>query len=380
MYLVKLFKWFFMLNKRLYKKATYIAILVMIPLCVLLLGIAAKQDSGFVHVMLALQDPEDKIAEEIVSELSGSSELMRFSLTDSTQEAVEAVRSGEADAAWLFPGGMAEKIDSFVSDGTERRPVVSVVEREESIPLALSREKLTAVMYKYCGKAKFLSFARTTVKKLDKLSDKQLMEYYNNFSLNHDMFQYGSLNASGADSSEGGYLTAPVRGLLAILIVICGMAAAMFYIKDQQYGTFNYVPSSKRIAVSFACVLIAVANVAVATFVSLYVAGLSAGLMREIAALLLYVLCSTAFCVFLQQLLGSIKLYGALIPLLIVAMIAVCPVFFNLKALGAAQLVFPPTYYINAIYNQKYLLYMLLYTLAAIILAFAARYILRRKI
>ena len=54
---------------------------------------------------------------------------------------------------------------------------------------------------------------------------------------------------------------------------------------------------------------------------------------------------------------------GVMIPLLIVAMLLVCPVFFDLGALRMVQFLLPPTYYINGVYNTRYILYMAVYTL-----------------
>ena len=50
-------------------------------------------------------------------------------------------------------------------------------------------------------------------------------------------------------------------------------------------------------------------------------------------------------------------------PLLAVVMLLVCPVFFDLGMVRTVQFLFPPTYYINGVYQSRYLLYMTVYPL-----------------
>ena len=62
-----------------------------------------------------------------------------------------------------------------------------------------------------------------------------------------------------------------------------------------------------------------------------------------------------------------------------VVMLVVCPVFFDLGALRELQYLFPPTYFINAVYSDKFLLYMPLYTLVLAAVYFLTGVILNRK-
>ena len=61
-------KWFLMLNKRLYKKASFIAILILVPLCVMLFASASKQDKGFLHIILVQTESRDKVSSEIIDD------------------------------------------------------------------------------------------------------------------------------------------------------------------------------------------------------------------------------------------------------------------------------------------------------------------------
>ena len=94
---------------------------------------------------------------------------------------------------------------------------------------------------------------------------------------------------------------------------------------------------------------------------------------RIVLVLLLFALCSSSFCLFLHNVFGNLRIFSVLIPLLTVLFIGICPVFFDFRALSHIQMLFPPTYYVNAIYDPKYLGYMVLYSAALIALSFGVK-------
>lgn len=361
-----LFKWFLMLNKRLYKKISFVVILLLIPLCVFLFSIAAKQDSGFLHITLAQTDESDLVSSQIINDLLNEDTIVRFSKSESPSAATEAVKTGQADEAWIFPADTQGKLLDFAQSGTDK--FISIVCREQTVFTRLSHEKLSCALYEYCAKAYYIDFTRTNIPELDHLSDSELLEYYENVSIDEELFVFGNPTNAENENESSNYLTVPVRGLLGVIAIICGMAAAMYFMQDDAGGTFSHVPQTSKIYIAFACLMIAVINICASMFISLTAAGLSAGILKEISVLLLYSLCCAIFCLLLNLIIPSIKLYGALCPLLTVIMLVVCPIFFDLKTLGFIQLLFPPTYYVNASYNNTYILYMALYALAGGIL------------
>lgn len=110
--------------------------------------------------------------------------------------------------------------------------------------------------------------------------------------------------------------------------------------------------------------MVSIVNVSAAALLTLLIIGMASSLGRELLVLVLYSLCTASFCMLLRRLCGSVKVLGILLPLLIVAMLLICPVFFDLGDLRQLQFLLPPTYYINAVHNDAYILYMLLHTLA----------------
>lgn len=368
-------KWFLLLNKRLYKKITFVIILALIPLVVLGLSIVAKGESGFVKIALAQRDKNDAISNAIIDDLSQRSNLMSVEVFDTPQEATEAVKTGKCDTAWIFAENLSEKTKNFAENPGIENAMVHVVERQQNVLLRITHEKLSCVLYKHVSPHLYISYIRSNVAELETLSNEQLMEYYDSYLLDGELFEFSTPAADGMDASEISYLVTPVRGLLSVLVVLCAMASAMFFVQDQKSGTFAWVAESQKKYIEFLCQAIAVLNVSVAMVIALAISRLTVGWAREILVLLLYVVACSLFGMLLRNVFCNNKILGALIPLLITIMIALCPVFFEWRQLKWLQMLFPPTYYINAVYSTNYVKYMIVYIVVCTLLIFVVQFV-----
>lgn len=358
---MKLAMWFWMLSKRLYKKLTFLTILLLIPLLVLGYSAAAKDDSGMVTVALTSRG-EDALAEQIMETLSDSSRLIRYVKCESPDKAEELVRYGKADTAWIFEDDLEERMAAFLASPTQKNALATVLIRQDDVTMMLAREKLSGELYRVLCQNIYVAYVRQNVPGLSHMSDGELMEYYHTSDIAKEMFAFDQSNL--AATQEVSYLTAPVRGMLGILILLCGMATAMYYVTDCRRGTFAWVSARKLPAVELGCQIVSLLNVSAVALITMALAGQTVRPWRELAATGLYCLCVAAFSMLLRRVCGSVRVLATLLPLLVVVMLAVCPVFFDLAALRSFQYLLPPTYYVNAVYNIKYLGYMALYTLA----------------
>ena len=361
----KIVTWLRLLNKRLYRKGAFLALLVLIPAVVFGYSTFQHEDSGVLTVVLA-QEGEDPLSAQVMQQLCESSELLQFRICESPREAEEQLRLGKADSAWIFPENLAASIEQFSKSSTQNNAFVQVLEREANVMLMLAREKLAGTLYHLCAKTVYLNFLRQNIPQMAEASDTELLAYYEGTDIAQELFAFEQADGTVAENTQKvHYLLAPVRGLLAVVIVLCGSAAAMYYIQDTQRGTFAWVPVRQLPVAEFGCQLAAVGNLCIVALLSLSAAGMSGAIGAELLLMVMYTLCVAAFCMALRRLCGSIRALGTLLPLLMVAMLLICPVFFDLGAMRQFQYLFPPTYYINAVHNHRYYLYMLLHTAAS---------------
>jgi len=356
-------KWFLLLSKRLYKKASFVMLLILIPLCVAAFSLTAKQDSGFVRVVLA-QENAGTTNHPVIEKLLQERGAIVFSCAATPEEAEDAVRAGTVDEAWIFPDDIFGETQAFY-DGTQDC-LVQVITREDDMVLRLSREKIPASVYEYCAKVYYLEYIRTHIPQLAEKSDGALLAYFDQIEISEDFFAYRNPAEQAGVSQNTTYLTSPIRGLLAILVLLGGMAATMFYMQDSSAGTFSLVKERRRGLVALGSVMTAVVHISLVALLSLCISSLAGGLWIEIAMLFLYALCCSAFCLLLKELLPGIRSYCAVLPLLTVVMLGICPVFMDFRKMSVLQHIFPPTYYINGIYNAKYLWYMAVYSVVCL--------------
>lgn len=350
----KLLLWFAMLSKRLYKKPTFLVLMVLIPVMVIGYVWISGGESGIITVGLTARE-EDPITREIFADLKNGSPLLNFQIYADPQEAERLLQSGKLDAVWIFPENMAEKVEQFSQKPISSNAFITVLEREDSVALMLAREKLSGVVYPYVAQRVYLHFLRDLAPELSSLSDAQLLEYYLATDLSVNLFEFGG---SSARQRETNYLLSPLRGLLGTLILLCSLATAMYYIRDEENGTFAWVNQRWKFLPELGCQMTSSLHIAAVCLICLAVSGLTGNLWTELLVLVMYCLCCSIFAMALRQLCGSLRVLGVMLPLMIVVVLVICPVFFDLGVLRQAQYLLPPTYYINAVYDMRSLQYM----------------------
>lgn len=356
--------WLLLLTKRLYKKPAFLVILIVIPAVIFAYGLTAQQDSGMMTIVLSAEAPEDALSGSLIRELSNSSDVIRFICEQDANTAEEMVYNGAADAAWIILSSIKEDLEAFASGHYTGKGFVRVVAREETVPLLLANEKLSGRLFIYCAKTCFVQHLRQGEAVLEDVSDEDIIKYFDGITFDGELFSYSYISDSKPKSNAMNYLLMPVRGILSILVLIGAMAAAMFYIADDSEGLFSWISLRKKPFVELGCQIIALTNIMAVVLIAIIAADLHVHIFRELLAAALYVLCCAVFGQLIRLLCRNRQSIGMLMPILAMLMLVICPVFISIPGLKPIQLLFPPTYYLNAVYNSAYLSYMVLYTVA----------------
>lgn len=362
--LQKAFLFFLLLNKRLLKKYSFLVILAMIPVLAAGLFLAAGEDSGVLHIMLCAEDETDDLAKQVIGELTGEKSILRYSAASSADMAYQAVCEGEADAAWIFAEGFTESVEDYVSDSGETEFLVTVVEREDTVFLQLARERLYSALYPYLSYALFKNYI--TVDLSVGVSEEELKAEYRVAEVDGGIFGFSYRNREDqADTeAETNYLLTPLRGLLALAVLFCGLAASLYYEQDKEKRLFLLMPAGTGILFPYLYHLPAVIDGAIAALAAFFITGIWISPERELVLMALYCAACTGFSNLVRKICGTIQRLGACIPLLMLAMTVLCPVFISLKGFRMIQQLFPPFYYLQSVHNVGYIRYFLLYIAA----------------
>lgn len=360
--------WFWMMQKRLYKKKSFLAILLLIPAAVLILSLMAKTESGIVHIGLCAEEPVSSEVDTMIEDLCSSKSVLRFSVFSEKGEGIKALRNGGIDALWIFPFDLEEKTADYVKSDLTEGGLVTVLERETNIFLRLTHEKLTTVLMKYTAGIYYLNFARENAPALEEWTDAELMEYYDSIILDTNLFEVQSVGDIEQTEASFNYVLTPVRGFMGIIMSLAALAAAMYHLEDLKKGVWDRIPKRMRILLTPLSIFVATLQTVIPVVVSLFVVGLANGAGYTIGSLLIYAIVCSAIATLLSGMFPSVRALAAVLPVVVVAQIGICPVFFDLRSMKSVQPLLPATYLVGCSYDPSYLIKMVLYASVCLVL------------
>lgn len=364
----RIFLWLMLFNKRLLKKISFLIILCSIPLLVLGVNQMAKQESGILRVVLCQIEAED-MSEKIVSDLLQMDSALSFVEVETEEEAIRLVQSNKADAAWIFPEDFKSLMEDYFQKGIWDEPLIRIVEREDNVMLHMSREVLFGRLYSSISYTVYENFVRTEVLEGIDVSEEELWDSYQRTNMEENMFEFSYLDGETADMGTS-YMLYPVRGLLALVIVLCGLALGLYFMQDEQNGIFIWMPLNRTVLGSWLYHMPGLVDVGLVVLLALFFSGVATGLLTELGLLFVYLWMVAGFSDLVRRLCKKQVRLGAMIPLLMLVMLAVTPIFMGAPNVKWLQLLLPPYYYINALHNNTYRIGMLVYVLVIYVVDF----------
>ena len=346
----------FMMNKRLYKKPAFVTALLLIIVMTVIILFSSNDGGRVVSITLCAENSNDTVATDIIKELTSEKSVVKFSTASSKEQAYSNVENGISDACWIFADNTEKGMKEYVEDGSFKKPFVQIYQQEDSAFLMLAREKLYAKLYPYLAYDLYSDFMSNNYSE----DNEQLKErYYNASDIKDDIMDISFLN-SDTKVEETNFLVTPLRGVLAMFVMLTSLASVMYFMNDKKRGALAWINPNRHIFVEGEYIAVSAINTAVFALVALGISGVFTSFGKELLLMLLYVIMSIGFSILIGEICGRVQVIGSVLPGLMLIMLAVCPVFVVLPG-NALQYVFPPFYYLNALYDSRYILYMLIY-------------------
>lgn len=358
----RVFCWYVLLNKRFLKKYIFTLLLLAVPVLVFAMKMAASGDNSLMRVLLYQEGEE---AAEIVDELMGKKGVIRYEKVEDLEEACEQVQRGKADAVWRFPENFGERVKGYVQNGKDTAVYVYV--REDTVSTRLAREQLYGVMYPLISREMTRNFLKEQSEFQDMeeaVLDREMDRLYEENRTGQLIFQFSRLDQKEDPQEASNYLTAPLRGMLALLILLCGLAMALFYMQDEKEGRFSWMRMKYRRMFPWLYILVGISDAGIAAYVGIYAAGTFTEWRRELILMVLYVVAVAGFCNLVRSVAGTVWKMGACIPILILIMLVLSPVFVNIRSFPVIQHLLPPWYYLNSLYSRFMMTKMFFYAIA----------------
>ncbi len=361
---VKILTWFYLLTKRLFKYPAFWLLLFIIPVIIPAFNTVAEEDAGAVNV--AIYSKQSEITDKIISSVMDSESVVIYQRVGSLDEAMSLVKSGKCHTAWIFDDDFENKLISYVK-GESDKPFVTVVEQEENMFLILTREKLHGAIYPHITYEVYKDFVQKEITKGEYISEEKLKTFYDKEKEGKEVVEIKTISSDGnIDIKSYNYLKTPLRGLMSMIVMLCGFAAAGLYMKDRQAGLYDWLGVGKRIVPAVGLCLSAILISAVVLIISVFVGGLATQLYREVLSLMVYIISTTVFCVFVCTVFDKFEYFGPTIPFMMLSMIIMCPVFFNVESLAWIKYLMPPYYYLMSVEFDGYYICSAVYSLIMI--------------
>ncbi|MCI5509876.1 MAG: hypothetical protein SOW34_08635 [Oliverpabstia sp.] len=345
--------WYLLLNKRFLKKYIYPCLLLMLPLLVLGIRAAAKQDGGVLRVVLCASEGSET-EKTTVKSLMEKNGVIQYQWMEGEESACQTVRSGDADCAWIFPDQIQTAVREYLNG--ERESVLSVYVREDNIPNKLAREQLYGVLYPVIS----YEITRQFVDKQDMFSnmdigtlENNLQRLYENNQVNGSIFRFAYLDGSTINNADEkmNYMTAPLRGLLSLLVLLSAMAVTMFYIQDDEEKLYVWMPIRHRQLFPWLYIVTGTLPTGFAACIALRLSGTFTSWGKELLLMFLYVISIAGFCNLLRRICRKKWNFGAVIPIILLVSLVLCPVFLTTRRFPVVQYLLPAYYYLNSVYS-----------------------------
>ncbi len=336
---------FGLLHKRLLKKASFLAIALLIPCLTALMSLSFSEQRGFVHIAISGKQSDDALTRQVLSDIPKDTDLVRFTLCEGEDEALQLYRKGKVDGAWILEADLQNRMARLI-DG-EREILAHVYAPKEDTMVRAAGEKLFGALYVPLGDMIYEKYVH-------RVSDKdytaqQLEEIREKYVPKEKLVEMVSLDADLKPQDAPDYLTAPLRGLLMVLMLCGGLAAAIYFAEDEKQGTFAAYSPSRRFVTMFLNQLAALNILALCVSAALYFSGNYVSFWRESALMIGFVLSAAAFCTWMECLFTTPSRLSVTLPLILLFGIAASPIFFNTRILLPLQYLLPLRSYLYGV-------------------------------
>lgn len=352
---------YLLLLKRFFRKKSYILMLLLVPLMVFLLKEVGHGQDNIMSIGVYIPG-DDESSQALRENLSDETGVIKYFFYDSAEELKNDVANQTLAEGWLVPEDLDFIVEQLASNEfpSER---VQVIIRESGLSHLLGKEIICSRIYPSVAKKLLVNYMRATVFQGDMSADQlaKIEKSFNSYGLSDSLFK-----ASYMDSSEmidAPVILMPLRGILAMWLMLCGIATSMYYIEDQENGLFIWWHSKVSFLTDLGYYAVAFIAPSIIFEISLFYSGSFTTVAREISALLLYDLAIIFFSMLLRIIGSGKKFLGMITPVLIILSALLSPVFIDLKELRPIQKCCPAFHYLSSIHDSYYIGTLFIYTI-----------------
>jgi hypothetical protein len=363
---------FLLFIKRLCKKPAFVVILLIMPVLVLTFSIVLKDSDDTVRVAL-YNDGNDEEIDRIIDDILAMQSVVCFYRSSSVSDLRADVLTNTAECGFVFSDGVWEALRNEDAEN-----MITIYQSTKSSMTDYMKEEVYSVMYRYLA----IELLEDYLDGKDETSDNSLAAKLENKGITEEdrnsylQQQYESYLSDGgvfeityydgnksvttnitevADNKD--YLKKPIKGTLAIFMMIASLAGAVFWLTDEKNGVYKTLSFRERPYINLMVIFIPTLLSCVAAFLCLYLGGIAEGFITELIRMFSYCLMITGMSNLLRMIIKNEAVLCSIITMLIVVCLACCNIVINLilyvPGIKLIRWLLAPNYYLDTMKNAK---------------------------
>lgn len=340
--------WFGIFCKRQVKRPFFMILLVMIPLLAYGIGKLEQKDESGISIAVCVQ--EEGLAEEIAAILYKKEGAFSFYSSENKEELMNDVASRKAECGFVFAEEFEEKLDR----GNFKRSI-TIYTAPSTVLSSLASEVVYSALIQQYGKNILVNFVRNSeifeiinLEGNEGRSEMLYDQYYSDgstFSFAFEEFR------TGTELETKKKATFPVRGIVAVYLLVVGAFAGVSLCMDEANGLFVTLKCRERHFCALASMLAPVSMAACSGLAALWVTGNMRGVLREITVIVIYSAVIVLVSYLWKKIVGNAVILCSLIPFWAIGSLIFSPVFLEIDMwIPGAEILsraFLPFYYLQ---------------------------------
>lgn len=338
--------------KRLLNRFSFVLILCLLP--ILTLGLKYMLNTSDISVRVGLfSEDNGHYAAQIIDKLTTNNEGIVFVEFKSTKEMFNSISTRSYECGYIFPKDFSKNlsdanfekiIDLYISPGTAIKAISNEYVYSEFFSIHAFYDLID-----YIDSRDYFSFSNDKLVDLDS----KLKPIYNDYLNGKDTFSFEYITPASATKSTSislpSYILSSATGIAALFIMLGAFAGTINLYKDSKNGVFNAFPSKTRILYKTADIFSGTILTTISSLLTILISNNFLGFTATILPLILYSIICTIYCYLLYILLPSLRLFLAIIPILIMGSIIFCPLIIDFSVIlpiaKTLKWIFPPAYF-----------------------------------
>lgn len=357
--------WFLLFSKRYFKKAGFLAALLVLPIFSLLWNMVGKEEEQGIRI--ALYAEENGLADEIIADLSEQDGILLFYSASSAAQLKQDVATRAAECGFIFKEGMEQSIQR----GRLADQIAIVSAPSTMLDRMVSEVVFSSFMKVYGSEimGEFADHSRIFENADRQAVKAELLKLYTMRQTDGSTFhfQYETVDLPGQEVTFQEGITFPVKGVVAVYILAIGLFFAVSWFTDRDKGLFAQVSDTFLPYANLIMIGVPVFWAGISGLTAIGISQASDGIFYEAAVLFLYSLTVVAVCNLLRCFFRNGLGLCTIIPVILIGSLLFSPIFFDFKNIlpqfAVMEKVCLPSYYLLSFTKSKM---MGLFTLAGL--------------